>query len=118
MVDMLFNLVCVSTLQMCAWDGCGTPTGFVKHMQSHHADGKPSALQKTVRMGWVWDMSRLCQAYDKAIMRMVSLYTIIACQCSTFTTFIYSYEDYDLIGSPEYKGKDNPSDSRTCISPY
>ena len=31
----MFNHVCVSILQLCAWGGCGTPTGYIKHMKSH-----------------------------------------------------------------------------------
>ena len=43
MVDMLFksyNHVGVSILQLCSWGGCRTPTGCVKHMSKHHADGQ------------------------------------------------------------------------------
>ena len=30
----------VFILQLCAWGGVGTPQGYVKHMVTHHADGK------------------------------------------------------------------------------
>ena len=30
----------VFILQLCAWGGAGTPQGYVKHMNTHHADGK------------------------------------------------------------------------------
>ena len=30
----------VFILQLCAWGGAGTPQGYVKHVVTHHADGK------------------------------------------------------------------------------
>jgi len=43
MVDMFMY---VSIFQLCAWDGCGTPTGYAKHMHRYHSNGKSSTLEE------------------------------------------------------------------------
>ena len=47
MVNMLFKLynhVCVSILQLCAWGGAGTPQGYIKHMVNYHSNSKSPQL--------------------------------------------------------------------------
>ena len=71
-----FKYVGVSILQLCAWSGCGTPQGYVKHMAKHHSDGK---------------------SLHQLLLFSVLLHHLHLLPCAV--------DDYELIGPPEYTGK-------------
>ena len=78
-IIFIFEHLCDSVLRK-----CGTLTGYVKH--KHHADGKAGTFVSWAAAPHQQVLSSTCSS----IMQMVSLHTI-TCQCSTYTTFIYSH---------------------------
>ena len=65
--------VCVSILQLYAWDGCGTATGYAKHMHRYHSNGKSRHY------------------YWLSVSYFYYLHSLPSAE-----------EDYELIGPPEY----------------